>query len=644
MKTKDRNVQVLLLICVFVVLLFALSFSQQKSAYASLYSETAAINPYRINFELSSLNGTQQNAINAYLNAHSSEMPDGIRDYTVTVEYYNASGDLVVGLVPTDVYASLWTIPLPADTPVFLTLAESEDNAWSAAFLPKPATPRRTVSDDYRFPWTNGHTWLKTQGYHYQSFGYSIDFSPGANGVLNVLAIESGLLQPVCQDPYQAMVKVTHATGVRSGYLHLSASTLPFANFQQNIPQALVLGQTYTGSAKVNPHPACVPNLANYKFATACGCGTDTHLHFEVSSEISIQGNPLPSISSAPYRTAYTSTNGAPPSDSITVSPTYNKATTCQNGWAALFDGAGYYTANAQTTDQVGNWADWYPNITQSGIYRIEAFIGNHGTNFCGTTVYWDTSNAQYQVNHKDGTTTVPVDQKPLTNVWVSLGDFPCVAGGTCFVHLTDLTGETHLSRAVSFSKMRFTLVGPPPITPTFTPTATATSTPTFTPTATPTWTPTWTATPSFTPTLTPTPTKTATPTATGTVPTTFTSTPTVTPTPSPTASVPAPPPTPVLSDIDNADGDGNYVVQWKTSEDDLNYELQEQPTGSGWSIFYLGSDSSIPVYGRGPGTWCYRVRANGLADTSGWSDTKCTVVRSGQAEAELYVPFIVGP
>lgn len=158
--------------------------------------------------------------------------------------------------------------------------------------------------------------------------------------------------------------------------------------------------------------------------------------------------------------------------------------------------------------------------------------------------------------------------------------------------------------------------------------------------------TPTSTPTPSATPTGTPTPTRTATPTmtATGTVPATRTSTPTATFTPSPTPSIPAPLSTPLLSNIDNADSDGYYPVEWTTSETALSYELQEQPAGWSWLTIYQGSSTWFFVSEKAEGVWCYRVRALGAADTSDWSETKCTVVGGGQPQMGAYLPLIVRP
>ncbi len=471
MKANDRKPQLFIGITIVVALLLASSLSKYGSAYASSDSEAATTNLYLIDFGLSSLSVSQQEAISAYVNAHADKMPADIHDYTVTAQYVNSSGRQVVGLVPTDVYASHWAIPLPDDTPVFLTLTGSTNGGWSAEFLPKPIVPRQSSSLDYRFPWTNGHTWLKTQGYHFQSLGYSIDFSPGSNSVLNVLAIESGLLQPICTDPYEGMVKVTHADGVKSGYLHLSSSSIPSGLFNQNIPQGQVLGQAYTGSAKVDPHPYCIPGLANYKFATKCGCGNGTHLHFEASSQdISIQGSLVTSISDSKNGTGYTSTNGETQSgDPLTVNPPpiSPSAGTCSNGWNQIVGFAGqpaYTTRNAQSSSQSTNWATWIPTIAQAGTYGVEAYIPNHGTAFCNTSVSYDTTNAVYTLTDSNNNSfTKSVNQQPLADVWVPLGDLYCNPGQSCRVRLTDITGEQLLSRTVSFSAVRFTLKSSPP-------------------------------------------------------------------------------------------------------------------------------------------------------------------------------------
>jgi len=59
------------------------------------------------------------------------------------------------------------------------------------------------------------------------------------------------------------------------------------------------------------------------------------------------------------------------------------------------------------------------------------------------------------------GATTKVGDQKPLANQWLNLGEYQFSKGTSGNVQLTDLNGETNLSRFVSFSAMRFTLLTP---------------------------------------------------------------------------------------------------------------------------------------------------------------------------------------
>jgi hypothetical protein len=106
------------------------------------------------------------------------------------------------------------------------------------------------------------------------------------------------------------MVKVTHGNGDISGYLHLAKGSVPSSLFSQAITKGELLGSLYTGSAIYLPHPGCT-DIENYKFATACGCGYGTHLHFEANHLITIQGYSLQSISNAPYGTPYTSDNSS---------------------------------------------------------------------------------------------------------------------------------------------------------------------------------------------------------------------------------------------------------------------------------------------------------------------------------------------
>jgi hypothetical protein len=178
-----------------------------------------------------------------------------------------------------------------------------------------------------------------------------------------------------------------------------------------------------------------------------------------------------------------------------------------------------------------------------------------------------------------------------------------------------------------------------PTSTPTGTPTPTVTATPTATPTYTSTPTNTPTATPTNTPThvsLTPTPTYTPTPTNTTTATPTPTETPTSTPPPGSTIYLPIImklwppiPDVPVLHDISNPDGDGNYTVSWSPAARAVTYTLQEDRDGSFSNpvVIYSGTGTSTTITGRGSGIYYYRVKATNSWGDSGWSQIKSVTV-----------------
>lgn len=193
------------------------------------------------------------------------------------------------------------------------------------------------------------------------------------------------------------------------------------------------------------------------------------------------------------------------------LTPPYN-GEICSCGWYRFSNNRGHYAYLTLNTNQASlstNSGRWTPNLPVGGTWRVEAYIPDHAplTWPCtGQYISWDTSDARYSIRHADGTTSRSGNQAPLANAWLNLGEYRFNSGTGGYVALSDLNGETNLSRFVSFSAMRFTLVSTPTPTPTKTPTPTATNTPTPAKTPTPTATSTPTATPSPTPSSTPTP------------------------------------------------------------------------------------------------------------------------------------------
>jgi hypothetical protein len=91
-----------------------------------------------------------------------------------------------------------------------------------------------------------------------------------------------------------------------------------------------------------------------------------------------------------------------------------------------------------------------------------------------------------------------------------------------------------------------------------------------------------------------------------------------------------SPPQAPVLSSINNPDGDGNYTVDWDDVANATSYTLQEDDnlTFSSPSVVYSGTDSQHQVSGNGPGTWYYRVRATNDDGDSDWSTSQSVTVK----------------
>ena len=90
-----------------------------------------------------------------------------------------------------------------------------------------------------------------------------------------------------------------------------------------------------------------------------------------------------------------------------------------------------------------------------------------------------------------------------------------------------------------------------------------------------------------------------------------------------------APPSTPELLPIDNADGDGTYLIDWMTVTDATSYTLQEDSDPAFTSpVDYQVASSLFTVTGQPGGFWYYRVRAANAYGTSAWSTVRSVVVK----------------
>jgi len=86
-------------------------------------------------------------------------------------------------------------------------------------------------------------------------------------------------------------------------------------------------------------------------------------------------------------------------------------------------------------------------------------------------------------------------------------------------------------------------------------------------------------------------------------------------------------PSAPWLAPIDNADGDGNYLVYWSPSYNADNYELQEKWADGDWFAAYRGFTRQVELRNRPAGAYQYRVRAENSWGPSAWSDLRSATV-----------------
>jgi hypothetical protein len=123
-----------------------------------------------------------------------------------------------------------------------------------------------------------------------------------------------------------------------------------------------------------------------------------------------------------------------------------------------------YLTLNVNYTYNSYNTARWTPAIPKSGRYKVEAYIGHHGSirfSCPNVTVSQNTSKARHTIHYYGGKTTVVANQGTLDNAWVELGSYYFAAGKNDYVLLSEVIGESDLSLLINFNVLRFTWVGP---------------------------------------------------------------------------------------------------------------------------------------------------------------------------------------
>lgn len=316
-------------IIVLLTILFTL-FTNSDHARASL-PEQGYSNLY-IDFSLGNFSPTLQQSINSFVEINLTKVTTLERDFTVTVQYNDENGVQHIRMVPSRVYRSNWSIPVEDKDIISLSVVKTNAYEWKIDFDESYSVSQsiQAVGEAvYSFPWTHNQNWAKTQGFHSNNIGYSLDFSPRDNASLNVLAIGNGTLSTLCyspNDPYQAMVVVNHPDGARSGYLHVAKESVPSSLFNQNISKGTVIGSLYTGTVTYKPHPDCA-NLTGLRYSTACGCGYAIHLHFEANRLLNLQGYAMQAVSGSGNGTKFTADYN-PPSTSSSLNGTLG-----EDGW-----------------------------------------------------------------------------------------------------------------------------------------------------------------------------------------------------------------------------------------------------------------------------------------------------------------------
>ncbi len=145
------------------------------------------------------------------------------------------------------------------------------------------------------------------------------------------------------------------------------------------------------------------------------------------------------------------------------ITPAYGGGM-CDSGWYSFINqrGSNAYVALNRQFAPATHSAIWQTSVPANGAYKIEAFIPAHsGTNWQCPTLFIpeDTNTALYTVNHGQST-TISINQAPLNNQWAHLGVFYLAQGNPVSVSLTNVTGESSQTKTVSFSALRFTLIG----------------------------------------------------------------------------------------------------------------------------------------------------------------------------------------
>jgi hypothetical protein len=93
------------------------------------------------------------------------------------------------------------------------------------------------------------------------------------------------------------------------------------------------------------------------------------------------------------------------------------------------------------------NYARWYPSLRANSRYEVFVYIPER---------YTTTTAAKYWVAHREGVTSVIVNQSTNGNKWVSLGTYTFQGTNADYVSLNDITGEQRITTLIAYDAMKF--------------------------------------------------------------------------------------------------------------------------------------------------------------------------------------------
>lgn len=120
------------------------------------------------------------------------------------------------------------------------------------------------------------------------------------------------------------------------------------------------------------------------------------------------------------------------------------------------YNGSNFYYTYTTNSGSPGNYAIWrFPNITQGGTYKVEAFIPSTNAT---------SQQAPYKIFHNGITTSFTLNQNNVSNNWANLGEYYFTASSNQYVRLNDNSGEPYVSgssnnKKLAFDAIRLTLV-----------------------------------------------------------------------------------------------------------------------------------------------------------------------------------------